>query len=181
MTEVDESEGVISVSRANVSEAVLNNYTKGSDSGAVASTDTVNQAISKLENQIDAVEGDYLKNVVVNDVTGTVANNVATVTIDGDDIELTGYDNTVTGTPAASDSVNDAIAKLYNKGVITSTNSGITVDQSGSATTLTLNVSTATAAAGTTGATYAQVDNGNAIELKNDGIFVSSNWDCGTY
>lgn len=179
---IEETDGIVAVkTRANVSEAVLNNYTKGSDSGAVASTDTVNQAISKLENQIDAVEGDYLKNVVVNNVTGTVNNNVATVDIGGADIKLSGYTNTTTGTPAATDTVNQAISKLYNKGVITSTNSGITVDQSGSATTLTLNVSTATAAAGTTGATYAQAVDGNAIELKNDGIFVSSNWDCGTY
>lgn len=51
---IEETDGVVAVkTRANVSEAVLNNYVKGTDATAVADTDTVNQAISKLENQVD--------------------------------------------------------------------------------------------------------------------------------
>ena len=53
VSQVSETDGKISVSRANVSEAILNNYSKGSTSGAVTSTDTVNEAISKLEVRID--------------------------------------------------------------------------------------------------------------------------------
>ena len=54
---IEETGGVVAVkTRANVSEAVLNNYAKGSDATAVAATDTVNQAISKLENQVDAAK-----------------------------------------------------------------------------------------------------------------------------
>ena len=54
---IEETDGVVAVkTRENVSEAVLNNYTKGSDASDVAATDTINEAISKLENQIDAVE-----------------------------------------------------------------------------------------------------------------------------
>ena len=34
----------------------MNNYSKGADATAVAATDTVNQAISKLENQVDAAK-----------------------------------------------------------------------------------------------------------------------------
>lgn len=50
---IEETDGVVAVkTRANVSEAVLNNYSKGSTGTAVAATDTVNEAISKLENQI---------------------------------------------------------------------------------------------------------------------------------
>lgn len=57
ITHINEENGLISIGgRANISEAVLNNYTKGSDATAVAATDTVNQAIGKLENQIDAAE-----------------------------------------------------------------------------------------------------------------------------
>ena len=56
VSEVSETDGEISVQRADVSSAVLNNYSKGSDATAVAATDTINQAISKLENQIDAAE-----------------------------------------------------------------------------------------------------------------------------
>ena len=50
---VTEADGVITVSRTDVSGAVLNNYAKGTDATAVAATDTVNDAISKLENQVD--------------------------------------------------------------------------------------------------------------------------------
>ena len=54
---IEETDGVVAVkTRANVSEAVLNNYEKGSDASAVAATDTVNEAISKLENQVDAAK-----------------------------------------------------------------------------------------------------------------------------
>jgi hypothetical protein len=50
---IQEANGIVSVkTRANVSEAVLNSYAKGSEATAVAATDTINQAISKLENQI---------------------------------------------------------------------------------------------------------------------------------
>lgn len=251
---IEETDGLVAVkSRANVSEAVLNNYSKGSDATAVASTDTVNQAISKLENQIDAAESaataaatviasgssadttehleiatttdpttnaktytfdlkdvasqtdlaalsaktvtevassnssisattaatsdgtvsvdlvtdaskvkmtgftadasgftaittastvteavktieteflaneqttsqalndlkaSKLENIVVNGVTGTVANQTATVTISGDDILLTGYQSGATGEVAATDDVDAAISKLNTK------------------------------------------------------------------
>ena len=51
----------------------MNNYSKGSDDGAVASTDTINQAISKLENQIDAVAdaADAAHSVVAEDSGNT--------------------------------------------------------------------------------------------------------------
>ena len=54
---VSETDGVISVNRLNVADAVLNGYAKGSApvSGeeAVAATDDVKGAISKLEHQVD--------------------------------------------------------------------------------------------------------------------------------
>lgn len=56
ITYITEADGIVSAGgRADISGAPLNNYSKGSDDSAVASTDTINQAISKLENQIDAV------------------------------------------------------------------------------------------------------------------------------
>ena len=55
VTKVDETNGVISVARANVSEAPLKNYTKGDDATSVTSADTINQAVSKLETQIDVL------------------------------------------------------------------------------------------------------------------------------
>ena len=57
---IEETDGVVAVkTRANVSEAVLNNYAKGSDATAVAATDTINQAISKLENQIAEASAEH--------------------------------------------------------------------------------------------------------------------------
>lgn len=59
VSEVDEVEGVISVQRANVADAVLTGYDKGSSapqSTAVAATDDVKGAIAKLEWQVAAAQ-----------------------------------------------------------------------------------------------------------------------------
>lgn len=55
VTKVDETGGVIRVERANVSEAPLNEYVKGKDATSVTSADTINEAVSKLENKIDVL------------------------------------------------------------------------------------------------------------------------------
>lgn len=123
---IEETDGIVAVkTRANVSEAVLNNYAKGSDSGAVASTDTVNQAISKLENQIDnvssAVEGlDYSgittsDSAVVTNVTETDGVISATAANVGG-LKLTGYEQgTASGDVAATDTINQAFGKVENQ------------------------------------------------------------------
>lgn len=73
---IEETDGIVAVkTRANVSEAVLNNYAKGSDATAVAATDTVNEAISKLENQVDAAKAAATTKVV----EGTDAGNNLTI------------------------------------------------------------------------------------------------------
>ena len=54
VTNVTEADGVISASSANVGNLVLTDYAKGSDSGDVASTDSINQAVAKLQNQAKA-------------------------------------------------------------------------------------------------------------------------------
>ena len=90
---VNETDGKVSMTRANVSEAVLNNYDKGTDGSAVAATDTLNQAISKLENQISIassaatskVEKDAnASHLTVTSATG--ADNSVTYTIGENDI-----------------------------------------------------------------------------------------------
>ena len=74
---IEQTDGVVAVkTRANVSEAVLTNYVKGTDDSAVAATDTVNQAVSKLENQIDAAKAAATTKVV----EGTDAGNNMTIT-----------------------------------------------------------------------------------------------------
>lgn len=93
VTEVNEADGKISVERANVSEAVLNNYTKGTDATAVVAADTVNAAISKLENQIDkakaAATTKVEKDAQANHLTltsSTAADGSVTYTIGESDI-----------------------------------------------------------------------------------------------
>ena len=54
ITNVTENNGVVSAASANVGGLKLTDYTKGSDSGSVVATDSINQAFSKLEKQIDA-------------------------------------------------------------------------------------------------------------------------------
>ena len=86
---IEQTDGVVAVkTRANVSEAVLTNYAKGTDATAVAATDTVNQAIGKLENQIDAAKAAATTKVV----EGTDAGNNMTIT------SAAGADNSVTYT-----------------------------------------------------------------------------------
>lgn len=57
ITYITETDGIVSVGgRDDIADAPLNGYTKGSDASGVTATDTINEAISKLENQIDAAE-----------------------------------------------------------------------------------------------------------------------------
>lgn len=58
VTKVDEADGKISVARANVSDAVLNGYSKGEKptNTAITATDKLKDAIAKLEHQIDAAK-----------------------------------------------------------------------------------------------------------------------------
>ena len=55
VSSVSETDGKVSIARANVSDAVLNGYAKGEKpaSTAIAATDDVKGAIAKLEHQID--------------------------------------------------------------------------------------------------------------------------------
>ena len=95
----------------------LDGYTKGSDDTAVAATDTINTALGKLENQVDDAEAaakSYADDITVN---GQSQTNQA-ITIDGGDINVTGYDvktGAGTGDVAATDTVNAAIKKVETK------------------------------------------------------------------
>ena len=91
---IQEADGIVSVkTRANVSEAVLTNYTKGADSGTVAATDTVNEAISKLEKQVEAAKAAATTKVEKDNAashltlsSGTAADGSVTYTIGESDI-----------------------------------------------------------------------------------------------
>ena len=89
----------------------LTGYSKGTDATALATTDTLNAALGKLENQIAAKQdsGNYVP------TTRTVNGNALSsdVTLTGANVAVTGYTKpATTGAIAATDTVNQAIGKL---------------------------------------------------------------------
>lgn len=129
---IQEADGIVSVKeRANVSEAVLNKYAKGTDASAVDASDTINEAISKLENQVvaakdaakaattaaiealdvtdAAVEGQYVSQVSETD------GKIAVSRLNVSDAVLNGYakgEKPTSTAIAATDDVKGALAKL---------------------------------------------------------------------
>ena len=111
---VSETDGKVVISRANVADAVLNGYAKGSapDSGkeAVAATDDVKGAISKLEHQVDAAKAAATAAVkaldaTVGSTTVETGKHVAVEVVETDG-KLTGL--TVTESDIASNAALDA-------------------------------------------------------------------------
>ena len=100
VSSVSETDGEISVSRANVSEAVLNNYAKGTapDSLDIAATDTINQAIAKLEHQVDAVNAGVAN--LDAEVTSTDGTNVQ--------VKVTEVDGVITAVNVTTDNTINA-------------------------------------------------------------------------
>ena len=104
VTKVDEADGKISVERANVSDAVLNGYSKGEKpaSTVITATDKLKDAIAKLEHQIDAAKAAATTKVVEGTDAG---NNMTIVPTTGDDESVT---YTVNLTDVASKAALDA-------------------------------------------------------------------------
>lgn len=93
VTEVDETDGVISVTRANLTDAVLVGYVADSTkTGAIAATDTLEQALNKLENGIAEASAEHSiveaaqGNTHVTVTPTTAASGQITYTIGEDDI-----------------------------------------------------------------------------------------------
>ena len=126
---IQEADGIVSVKeRANVSEAVLNKYAKGSEATAVTASDSINQAISKLENQVDAAKTATTDAIKALDKEDTAAEGqvvTAVSTADGiaqptkadfAGIKLGGFvqDASATGEIASTDTLAAALNKLEN-------------------------------------------------------------------
>ena len=58
----------------------------------IADAESLNDADVKLDEAIQALDGQTIKNIVVNDVTGTVTNNIAEVTIDASNVNIGEYE-----------------------------------------------------------------------------------------
>lgn len=71
VTQVEQTNGVVSASGANVGNLVLTDYTQGTESGDVASSDSINAAIAKLQNQIKALDAEKDSQIEALDYTDT--------------------------------------------------------------------------------------------------------------
>lgn len=227
---VSEKDGKISVSRLDISAAPLNNYSKGSDAAAVGASDTINAAISKLENQVDAAKA-AAKTVINTTVVGESASHMTiaknTTAADGHDVYsfsladvaskdaleaevsraetaektlaesigcayidstkvVTAYASTPANAYATTNQVKSDIAALDAEvgnalNGITSANAGIVVGTKSNKSqeiTLTLDKTTASTDALNQ---YADASNGNALQITENGLYLSSVWDCGSY
>lgn len=105
VSKVSETDGKIAVERANVSDAVLNGYTKGKKptSTAIDATDDVKGALAKLEHQVDAAKAAATTKVVEGTDTG---NNMEIVPTQSDADGSTTY--TINLTDVASKAALDA-------------------------------------------------------------------------
>lgn len=70
VTTVSENDGVVSETKANVKDLQLGGYSKSSSTGAIASTDTINEALSKLENKAAAITVTPKDKSIVVETTG---------------------------------------------------------------------------------------------------------------
>ena len=64
VSSVSETNGIVSTTKANVSDAVLNGYAKGADATAILETDSLKAALGKLENQVDKAKAAATTKVV---------------------------------------------------------------------------------------------------------------------
>ena len=126
VTNVTEADGKISATSENVGNLVLTDYAKGSDSGSVEATDSINAAVAKLENQIDAEKDARAAAINALDYTGytlgdsevfatiTEENGVIAATgknISG--IKLAGYEEAAAVADVATgDTLGQALGKL---------------------------------------------------------------------
>ena len=73
VTNVTETDGVVSATSAEVGGLKLTNYALGSNSGAVAANDTINEALSKLQNQVNKANEDAEEAIKALDANITAA------------------------------------------------------------------------------------------------------------
>lgn len=116
VSDVTQENGQITATAKNITAVKLGGYAEGSDA-KVAETDTLGQALGKLQGQIngmdkaaDAVNGQVV--TTVSEADGKVSETKANVK----DLQLGGYakDTTKTGDIAATDTINTALSKLEN-------------------------------------------------------------------
>lgn len=145
VSDVIQTDGKITASTKNVTEVKLGGYTVGGDdSGKVADTDTLGQALGKLQGQINGM--DKGESAVDGQVVTTISQadgKVSEVKANVKDLQLGGYakDADATGAIASTDTINAALSKLENKAnSITISNADGSINVTSSATGTDINV-----------------------------------------
>ena len=117
VTDVTQSKGAITATASNITGIKLAGYAEGTDAD-IAATDTLGQALGKLQAQINAM--DKNASAVDGQVVTTVSEDDGKVTetkTNVKDLQLGGYakNTSATGAIASTDTVNEALSKLENK------------------------------------------------------------------
>jgi len=140
----EQTNGKISGTSANITSVKLGGYAEGSDAD-IAATDTLGQALGKLQAQINAMDKDA--DVVAGQVVTTVAETDGKVTetkANVKDLQLGGYAKTNdTGDIASADTINVALSKLENKAAaitIANADGSINVTTASSGTDINVNI-----------------------------------------
>jgi len=132
VTDVTQTDGKITATASNITGVKLDGYAVGTDAD-VAATDTLGEALGKLQAQINAMDLTEVKAdgeviTAVSEQDGKVSASKTAIK----DVKLTGYakDTTKTGGIAATDDIEDALSKIENQIVansITNADGSITV------------------------------------------------------
>lgn len=233
ISQVVEANGLLTITRANVSDAVLTGYTKGTKPAetAISAADDVKGAIAKLEHQIDDAEAaattvvaegtDAGDNMSIVETAGADGHKIFTINLT-DVASATALSNEIARAKAAETAIDSVVGldKNTDNETRTYTNSGVYIGQSATNTvksdikaldtevanalngvtgsnaiavsirsnknqTISLTLDTTTTAT-TEGNQYAS-SNGqdgtgsNALQITSNGLYLSNNWDCGTW
>lgn len=145
VSDVTQTDGKITATTKNVTEVKLSGYTVGGDE-KVAETDTLGQALGKLQGQINGMDkaasaADGQVVTTISQVDGKVSETKASVK----DLQLGGYakDAQATGAIASDDTINAALSKLENKAntiTISNTDGSINVTPSATGTDINVNI-----------------------------------------
>lgn len=146
VTDVNQENGRVSAASENLTAIKLAGYAVGADdSGKVAATDTLGEALGKLQGQINgmdksasAVDGQVVTTIA--EVDGKVSETKANVK----DLQLGGYlKGSDTGAIGSTDTVNTALSKIENtiaKNTVSSTDKTVKIDTTGATTDLSVNI-----------------------------------------
>ena len=147
VSDVTQDNGQITASVKNVTAVKLEGYAVGSDnSGKVAATDTLGEALGKLQGQINGM--DKVADAVNGQVVTTISEEdgkVSEVKANVKDLQLGGYvkDANATGAIAGTDTINAALSKLENKAkaiTISNDDKSINVTSSENGTVINVNI-----------------------------------------